>query len=89
MNTDEMRKADSMQEMQSLLHRAANYIDAIRGEGPNVKYGCHCDLEPGMEPDDCNLRTGDICDCVYAQTLYKLGKGPADCEYWKPIKAKP
>ena len=87
MNTTEMRQPGlNAEQMQALLGQAADYIDAIRGEGPNVKYGCHCDLEPGMTPDDCTLRTGDVEDCVYAVKLFKLDKGPQDCEYYKPIK---
>jgi hypothetical protein len=54
---------------------------------PVVKYGCHCDLEPGMAPDGCPLSDCDSVDCcIYAQTLRAAGKTASDCEYWKPIQ---
>ena len=47
------------------------------------KYGCHCDLDEGMEPDDCVLDYGEPEDCVYAPRL----RGSKDkCESWKPIQ---
>lgn len=48
-----------------------------------IEYGCHCDLEPGMEPDECVFDNGDICDCIYAERLQKAGKKKYDCEYWR------
>jgi hypothetical protein len=55
-----------------------------------IKFGCHCDLEPGMEPDNCVFENGDIEDCVYAMDLQKKGKGnPSDCEFWKTIELDP
>jgi hypothetical protein len=49
------------------------------------KYGCHCDLEPGTQPDGCVFDTGNIDDCHPARTLNKTGKGRNDCEYWRPV----
>ena len=82
MNTDEMRNATDFTQMKELLNLAADYIDAVRGP----KYGCHCDLEPGMLPDECSLNTGDIADCRYAIKLSQEGKGPKDCKYWRLIQ---
>lgn len=47
------------------------------------KFGCHCDLNPGEEPDDCVVNTGEHDDCVYA----RKGMKPEACPYWKPISA--
>lgn len=51
-----------------------------------VRYGCHCDLEPGMEPDECVINEyGDITGhCIYA----KPGARKEQCEYWRIIKNK-
>ena len=52
------------------------------------EYGCHCDLEPGMEPDDCVLNVDNYrpFDCVYARTALKEGKGRNDCEFWAVVQ---
>lgn len=47
-----------------------------------VRYGCHCDLEPHMEPDGCVLDEGKPENCVYAR---RPGATKEGCEYWKPI----
>ena len=52
-------------------------------ERDQVKYGCHCDLEPGQQPDGCMLDGGDYEDCIYA----KKGMKKEDCKHWKPIEA--
>lgn len=44
--------AASAEELQKILETA---IEALKSENPSVRYGCHCDLEPGMEPDGCVL----------------------------------
>lgn len=49
------------------------------------RYGCHCDLEPGMKPDGCVLDEGRPFDCVNAQRLVDAGKGKEDCPDWKPV----
>ncbi|MDA8139778.1 MAG: hypothetical protein M0036_14100 [Desulfobacteraceae bacterium] len=72
--------------MRELLAQAADYIDRIRGEGPDATYGCHCDLEPDQAPDECVIDAGRANDCVYAGQLVKAGKGRQDCKYWQAIK---
>jgi len=52
--------------------------------GP-VQYACHCDLEPGMQPDGCVLDEGKPQDCVYARVLTERGLCKTDCQEWKPI----
>ena len=49
-------------------------------------YACHCDLDPGQQPDGCVFDTGRTFDCMYAEKLAKESKGRNDCEYWQPIK---
>lgn len=61
------------------LHDAA---DAVKQMVPNlseVKYGCHVDLEPGQEPDDCVIDTGDLFNCIYAKESMRKEQ----CKYWK------
>lgn len=48
------------------------------------KFGCFCDLEPHMEPDDCVIDRGDFDDCIYA----KQGMKKEDCKYWQKIHSK-
>lgn len=50
-----------------------------------LRYGCHCDLEPGMKPDGCVLDEGRSFDCVNAQRLVDAGKGKEACPDWKPV----
>lgn len=52
-----------------------------------VRYGCHCELDPGMAPDACVFDSGDIDDCVKARGLVEQGKGKLDCDEWRPIMA--
>lgn len=52
-----------------------------------VRYGCHCDLEPGMAPDDCVLDYGAPNDCVHAPALVAAGKGREACHEWRPVIA--
>lgn len=60
---------------------AAGLEDAAKPTQATEKYGCHCDLEEGMEPDGCVLDYGKPEDCVYARLRGSKDK----CEYWKPI----
>lgn len=57
---------------------------AIRARGAKEagKYGCHCDLEPGMAPDDCVIGTSRVNDCIHAAKH----KRKEECEYWQPVK---
>ena len=63
------------------------HIDAwgarlVGGATAAVKYGCHCDLEPHMEPDECVIGTDRAGDCSYA---HRHANKEA-CEYWQPIR---
>ena len=70
--------AASAEELQKILETA---IEALKSENPSVRYGCHCDLEPGMEPDGCVLDEGCPQHCIYAAGLVDKW----ECQYWKPI----
>ena len=50
-------------------------------EGGEVVYGCHCDLEPHMQPDGCVLDEGKPENCVYSNRV----QNKEQCVYWKPI----
>jgi len=52
--------------------------------GSDARWGCHCDLEPGMEPDGCVIDDGRSGDCVYASK----NAVKQQCEYWRPIQIK-
>lgn len=56
--------------------------DTLKPTLATEKYGCHCDLEEGMEPDGCVLDYGKPDECVYARLRGSKDK----CEYWKPIQ---
>jgi hypothetical protein len=60
-------------------------VERLRAElapSATVKYGCHCDLEPEMEPDGCVIGTSHASDCRYAHRH----AAKESCEYWQPIK---
>lgn len=53
----------------------------VLGKVDRIRFGCHCDLEDHMEPDNCVILEGRLSDCVYA----KEGMRPEQCEYWRPV----
>lgn len=57
-------------------------------EASATKFGCHCDLEPGQEPDGCVLDNGRVRDCVLAERLIENGKGRNDCAEWRRIEVR-
>ena len=65
---------------------AADAIDQLfkTNKVKNIKYGCHCDLEPVMEPDGCVIDENEHHKCIYA----KFGMRKEQCEYWKIIIPK-
>jgi hypothetical protein len=71
---------NAIEQSRSLLPETV--VAAFDALGVTSPHGCHCDLEPGQEPDGCVLDEGRPQDCVYASN--KALK--QECEYWKPIK---
>lgn len=79
--------ADQLADLISVANRlgmydAADVVQQMSKNLPEPKYGCHCDLEPGMEPDGCVLDDGRPQDCIYA----KKGMRKEQCEFWRAIK---
>ena len=71
----------------ALADAGENAITALRDRLAKTDgFACHCDLDPGQQPDGCVFDTGRTVDCMYAEKLAKESKGRNDCEYWQPIK---
>lgn len=51
------------------FYDAADVISQWCDNFPEVKYGCHCDLEDEQEPDGCVIDSNRFCDCVYANQI--------------------
>ncbi|HEY4713832.1 MAG TPA: hypothetical protein VIH30_06285 [Aquirhabdus sp.] len=51
----------------------------------SIHRGCHCELAPGENPDECVIDNGFPNDCVYAIKLLREGKTKTDCHEWKII----
>ena len=68
------------------MYDAADVIRRWCKKQPELKYGCHCDLEAydNIEPDDCVIDSGDYDDCIYAHR----GMEKEQCEFWKPFTPK-
>lgn len=49
---------------------------------PGKVYGCHCDLEEGMEPDGCVIDDNKRYSCTYAEDHITVKE---ECEYWQVI----
>ena len=82
--------ADQMADLVAVANRmgmydAADAVQQMAKNLPALRYGCHCDLEPHMEPDGCVLDEGRPQDCIYA----KPGMRKEQCRYWRIIKANP
>ena len=78
--------AEQLADLQQIANRLGMYdaADAIRQWCENMsdlKYGCHCDLDPGQAPDGCVIDDGTDDRCTYA----KPGMRKEQCEYWKII----
>lgn len=68
------------------FHDAADAIGQWCESMPELKYGCHCDLGDGEEPDDCVFDISTHNDCIYALDMVMNGNTRKEtCEYWRPI----
>ena len=63
------------------MYDAVDALKQIHHNLPPLKYGCHCDLEEGMEPDDCVIDHGRISLCIYA----KENMRKEQCKYWRIV----
>lgn len=59
-------------------------LEKVRGVA-TIKFGCHCDLEPNMQPDGCVLDEGTPESCVNARRI----SAKEQCIYWKRIESTP
>jgi hypothetical protein len=85
------QRQDSLTDQLTDLHAVANRLgmydaaDAITQMFRNLdglRYGCHCDLEEGQEPDACVLVNGVVTGrCIYA----KPGMRKEQCQYWRVV----
>lgn len=66
---------------QDLPEPVRKAFDAL---GSTTKWGCHCDLEEGQDPDGCVLDVGRPQDCCYARSAGAKQK----CQYWQPVQFK-
>jgi hypothetical protein len=77
-----LASADALIESMATEADRRAYIDGRTAGTAPEKFGCHCDLEPHMEPDSCVIDTNRREDCLYAR-----GHATKEaCEYWQPIK---
>lgn len=67
------------------MYDAADAVTQMAKNLSSLRYGCHCDLEPDMEPDGCVLDQGMPQDCIYA----KPGMRKEQCGYWRIIRSNP
>lgn len=74
----------SKAEVLEALHMLDEVCDEADTSGAPVRFGCHCDLEPGMEPDGCVLDNGRPEDCVHTRS--GKVKQREKCEHWQPVK---
>jgi len=78
--------SDQLSDLCAIANRLGFYdaSDAIKQlipSLPKLRYGCHCDLEAGMEPDGCVIDSGNLSDCIYARRDMRKEQ----CEYWRII----
>lgn len=65
----------------ALLEEIAELQKAVDSMRPDAIYGCHCDLEPHMQPDECVIGTPRSGDCAYA----RRHTAKEQCVYWQKI----
>jgi hypothetical protein len=53
-------------------------------QAAGVRYGCHVDLAPDEQPDDCVKDYGDLDGCNFARR-HRTREG---CRYWQPVTAR-
>lgn len=72
----------SIHENIRLLKKDAEFGRSVLAKRePGKKYGCHCDLEDGMEPDGCVIDTDERHHCIYATHI----DVKEQCKYWTII----
>lgn len=76
-----------MPEQDNMISASMRHVarEALDGQEPTVRYGCHCDLEPGANPDGCVLDYDRPEDCIHAPALVAAGQGREACHEWRPV----
>ena len=49
-------------------------------QAQGIEYGCHMDLAPGEEPDECVIDYADRGSCIHGYK-HRTREG---CPYWQP-----
>lgn len=76
---------DSEYMSQCLVNGEINIlINRLHGLGTDIKFGCHCDLEPSDVPCECVCDDPDYTtnDCIFAEE----GMDKTKCPDWKAYK---
>lgn len=68
-------------ECEELRKDAESWRSIVNKKEPGKRYGCHCDLDEGMEPDGCVIDAGERHNCIYAKDI----EVKEQCEYWRII----
>lgn len=63
------------------MYDAADAIGQIAANPGVLKYGCHCDLDPGAEPDGCVIDDGMLQNCIHAKPQMRKEQ----CDHWRLI----
>lgn len=63
------------------LYDAADAVTQLVPRINEVRYGCHVDIESGIEPDGCVIDEGNYHNCSYA----KEGMKKEQCKYWRIV----
>lgn len=63
------------------LYDAADAIKQLESRIDEVQYGCHVDIEPGIELSGCVIDEGNYHDCIYA----KEGMRKEQCKHWRIV----
>lgn len=61
------------------LYDAADVLRQWSKKFHEVKYGCHCGIEAGIDQGECVIDSGDLDDCIHAN----IGMRKEQCEYWR------
>jgi hypothetical protein len=82
--------ADQLADLVAIANRLGMYdaADVVRQMAknlPELRYGCHCDLEPGDQADGCVLDDGRPQDCIYT----KPGMRKEQCGFWRIVTPDP
>ena len=79
-------KSSSLQSSKSSLTKEKESASPCDPESEVVLHACHCDLNPGENPDACVIDLGRVSDCSLALTNRDKSNWKSQCKHWKPFK---